>query len=49
VTKNQTPTNSTPYPIEIWNDMKNDGDDKKYCGGFKTTLELYLKNKESSL
>lgn len=31
-------------PVEIWNDMKNDKDDKKYCGGFKATLELYLKN-----
>ncbi|MHB8870877.1 MAG: NUDIX hydrolase [Candidatus Doudnabacteria bacterium] len=32
-------------PIEIWNDMKNDKDDRKYCGGFKATLELYLKNR----
>ena len=36
-------------PTEIWDDMKNDKDDKKYCGGFKATLELYLKNKESGL
>lgn len=31
-------------PIEIWDDMKSDKDDKKYCGGFKVTLELYLKS-----
>ncbi|MFA4998490.1 MAG: NUDIX domain-containing protein [Candidatus Paceibacterota bacterium] len=31
-------------PVEIWGDMKNDNDDKKYCGGFKVTLELYLRN-----
>lgn len=36
-------------PMEIWDDMKNDSDDKKYCGGFKITLELYLENKESNL
>ena len=30
-------------PEEIWQDMKNDEDDKKYCGGFKVTLKLYLK------
>ncbi len=31
-------------PMEIWDDMKNDDDDKKYCGGFKVTLELCLKS-----
>lgn len=30
-------------PMEIWDDMKNDSGDKKYCGGFKATLALYLK------
>ena len=30
-------------PTEILDDMKNDKDDKNYCGGFKATLELYLK------
>jgi len=30
-------------PVEVLKDMKNDKDDKKYCGGFKITLELYLK------
>lgn len=30
-------------PNEIWEDMKKDSDDKKYCGGFKSTLELFLK------
>lgn len=29
-------------PTKIWDDMKNDNDDKKYCGGFKVTLKLYL-------
>ncbi len=30
-------------PKEIWNDMQKDDKDEKYCGGFKGTLELYLK------
>lgn len=31
-------------PREVWNDMQKDSGDKKYCGGFKSTLELYLKS-----
>lgn len=34
-------------PAEIWNDMKGDTDDQKYCGGFKSTLELYFKEFQS--
>ena len=30
-------------PDKIWNDMKEDDDDRKYCGGFKSTLELFLR------
>jgi len=36
-------------PMEIWDDMKTDNDDKKYCGGFKATLKLFLENRELSL
>lgn len=30
-------------PREIWEDMKGDNEDRKYCGGFKSTLELFLR------
>lgn len=30
-------------PKKIWEDMRDDDKDKKYCGGFKSTLTLYLK------
>jgi|SRR3989344_3183125 len=29
-------------PKEVWEDMKNDENDEKYCGGFKSSLELFL-------
>ncbi len=35
-------------PDEIWDDMKGDDDDRKYCGGFKSTLELFLRELQSS-
>jgi isopentenyldiphosphate isomerase len=35
-------------PFDIWQDMKNDNNDKKYCGGFKATLKLYLKSRQSN-
>lgn len=34
-------------PVEIWNDMRGDNDDKKYCGGFKSTLELFLRESQN--
>lgn len=33
-------------PGEIWEDMKGDDDDRKYCGGFKSTLELFLRESQ---
>lgn len=30
-------------PHEVWEDMKLDPENKKYTGGFKATLEVYLK------
>ncbi len=29
-------------PEEIWQDIQNDSQDKKYTGGFKVTLKLFL-------
>jgi len=36
-------------PREIWNDMKGDDGDKKYCGGFRSTLELFLRELQNPL
>lgn len=33
-------------PVETWNDMKIDVNDTKYTGGFKATLELFLKKSQ---
>ncbi len=36
-------------PAEVWNDMKGDANDKKYCGGFKSTLELFVRELQNHL
>ena len=34
-------------PGKIWNDMTGNDGDKKYCGGFRSTLELFLKESQN--
>ncbi|MBI5732996.1 NUDIX domain-containing protein [Candidatus Jorgensenbacteria bacterium] len=35
-------------PMDVWRDMQNDMDNKKYTGGFKSSLKNYLKIKNIS-
>lgn len=32
-------------PKEVWEKMKTDPDNKKFCGGFKSSLEFFLKKR----
>lgn len=34
-------------PQKVWEEMQSDNDNFKYTGGFKSTLELYLRSKAS--